>query len=353
MPSFLIFTSCIQDEALNMEADITDFTIKDSLFISSVISEESKSIQIFINGEKTKFAPEIKLSKGASVFPKSGDSIDFSKPIQYKVTSEDGGYTKTYTIELANSITLVYEFENWAKAFFKKYPILESDNNIWSSGNSGVALVMTPTIWPTAPDSTNVYTGKYSLKLETIKGRKTIVGNIPIFAGSLFIGKFSPNMSSPAKSLHLGQAFVESNGKALTFSGYYKYIAGNEYTDKDGNIVKDKEDECSMYAVIFEVPKGDQTEYLDGESIFTSDKVVARAEWTKDKSDIYDHPGDKGFTAFEIPFIYNKELDYRNYDYKFTVVLSSSKDGNSYEGAVGSTLYVDQLEIVCEKKNTP
>ena len=34
--------------------------------------------------------------------------------------------------------------------------------------------------------------------------------------------------------------------------------------------------------------------------------------------------------------------------YKFAIVCSSSKDGDSFKGAGGSTLIVDEFEVICE-----
>jgi hypothetical protein len=36
-------------------------------------------------------------------------------------------------------------------------------------------------------------------------------------------------------------------------------------------------------------------------------------------------------------------------EYKISIVLSASKDGDRFKGAIGSTLYVDDLELVCEE----
>ena len=34
--------------------------------------------------------------------------------------------------------------------------------------------------------------------------------------------------------------------------------------------------------------------------------------------------------------------------YSFAIIMSSSKDGAKFEGAIGSTLYVDELQLFCE-----
>ena len=55
----------------------------------------------------------------------------------------------------------------------------------------------------------------------------------------------------------------------------------------------------------------------------------------------------KEYTPFNIEFEYLQEYD-RNSKYKFAIVCSSSKDGDSFKGAGGSTLIVDEFEVVCE-----
>ena len=53
------------------------------------------------------------------------------------------------------------------------------------------------------------------------------------------------------------------------------------------------------------------------------------------------------FTSFNIEFTYRKEYKVGN-EYKFAIVCSSSKDGDRFKGAGGSTLTVDNFEVICE-----
>mgnify|MGYP002996190355 CR=1 FL=1 len=55
----------------------------------------------------------------------------------------------------------------------------------------------------------------------------------------------------------------------------------------------------------------------------------------------------KEYTPFNIEFEYLQEYD-RNAKYKFAIVCSSSKDGDLFKGAGGSTLIVDEFEVICE-----
>lgn len=59
------------------------------------------------------------------------------------------------------------------------------------------------------------------------------------------------------------------------------------------------------------------------------------------------------WTAFDLPFeaVNGKSIDtgkLQNGKYKLSIVLSSSVDGAYFKGAVGSTLYVDELELISQ-----
>jgi hypothetical protein len=357
--SLFIFTfvlnSCIKDEPLNREADITDIKVPGNTFISSVISETNQQIQIFVTNEAdiTSIAPEITVTPGATIVPASGVALNFTTPQVYTVTSQDGNYTKQYTVSVSSDLSLEYEFEEWEQGTVNNhlYPIPSSDNNVWSTGNSGVAIVTDANPYPT-DKTTDAYSGTYAAKMQTIKGIEiqSLGLKIPIFAGSLFLGDFKANLASPLLSLQLGRMYWQANGKPITFSGYYKYTPGPVYTDNNGNPVSGKTDMYSIYAVIFKVSKDDsgQSEYLDGSTISTSDKIIARADWKQQNAADTDTPVDKGFTKFVIPFTYTEDFDFDAYNYKMTIVMSSSENGNLYEGAVGSTLIVDDLKITTE-----
>ena len=59
------------------------------------------------------------------------------------------------------------------------------------------------------------------------------------------------------------------------------------------------------------------------------------------------------WTAFEIPFVpmNGKTVDLQKLSegkYKLGIVFTSSVEGDYFNGAVGSTLWVDEVELVCE-----
>jgi hypothetical protein len=79
---------------------ITAFSIND---VAGIINENAKTIAITLpyDTSVSSLMPVINVSPGASVYPASGDSVDFSSSQTYTVTAEDGStaqYTVTVTL---------------------------------------------------------------------------------------------------------------------------------------------------------------------------------------------------------------------------------------------------------------
>ena len=342
----MITASCIRDEPLYREADIESFSLDDDLMINVVISQ--CSIQIIVSDTTNiglhTFTPRITVSPGATVTPSSGDQIRFANYLStFQVTSEDGTVVKLYTAEISQIARLKFDFENWtAKSLgAKTYPAL--NDALWSNANAGLAIaVPSDYVYPTRPtEKGGGYNSDYAALLETKEGVKVLGIGANIVAGSLFMGKFM--LTTPlTESVKFGQAHPQSAGKPVKMTGYYKYKPGQVCIDKNNNVLS-QTDQCAIYAIFFKVTKGDegQSEFLTGSVVNTSDKLIARAN-------VANLSGVDEFTYFSADFVYREEPDYDKYDYKLGIVFSSSKNGDLEEGAVGSTLVVDEIEIVTE-----
>lgn len=125
--------------------------------------------------------------------------------------------------------------------------------------------------------------------------------------------------------------------KPLEVKGYYKYTPGTEFYNASGELQSGVVDEYALSAVLYEVDSASET--LDGSNIYTSDKIVAMYQLTGGTQEEY--------TAFSLPLEYTKEYDAEKM-YKLAVIFSASKDGASYNAAIGSKLIIDSVEIVCE-----
>lgn len=349
------------------EAKISDFVI-DSDFITEqpVIDDENGTITFKVDEAATDddlkaLIPTFQVSDKATVSPASGIAQDFSggKSVKYIVTAENGT-TKVYTVSRKNNI-LKYSFEKWGEQADKSNP----DKMKWSSplpldqlatANNGVAYLK-------FFDFTNQYKLSYgtleekeagykgtAAKLITQYTKGAAFGMAPaITPGSLFTGRFEfQAVTDPKEQLKLTKFGISYSKKPLYFKGAFKYKAGDNFVDgSDKNNVKENtgdKDQCGIYALLYEATNEKEEEViLDGNTITNSEYRVAIAQ-IKDGSDTEDKwvEFNEAFTYFE-----GKVYD-SSKKYKIAIVCSSSKAGDSFKGAVNSTLFVDELEIIGE-----
>ena len=370
-------TSCIQDEALNSVAAI-DACTGDDVQLAN-INADSKVINVYVHkgADLSKQKIKFEVPQGATTKVNNqatGDTestYDFSEAPhsrKFTVTSEDGQWKPVYTVnlilaELPNSFhfeellvsantpyDIFYEFEQGTSQDISK--VLQ-----WSSGNPGFKLTgMAKNIsdYPTVQVA-NGFIGKCAKLTTCDTGSFGAMVKMYIAAGNLFIGSFdlANALSDAPKATTFGFQFYK---RPKTLKGFYKYKAGDVYTvpkkDAQGTIigqeiVPDKRDRCDIYAIMYEA--SDNSFMLDGYNSLTSDKLVSIARIKEE--DVQE--GDT-WREFSIPFVLQdgKQIDdqkLQNGKYKLAIVLSSSIDGAFFKGAVGSTLYVDELELICEE----
>lgn len=360
----IILSSCFKDEAPNAEADIVKCTLPVEIltdreidYYKAIDNESGKfplDIEVVHGTDLSELAPAFELTPGASISPASGSKQDFNSPVEYTVTSESGEWKKTYMVNIHHpeEIPTYYGFEN-ATQQGTYYTLYETDTNgnrfEWASGNSGFAIaaqlqgINSPNEYPTSI-STNGKSGK-CLKLETkLTGEWGAKVGKPIAAGNLFMGVFHLPVAV-TNSLNATRFGVTFRHKPIRLTGYYKYKAGDKYYD-EGKYTSQK-DQCSIYAMLFE--KDEQTPYIDGHAPaqgLNHPAMIAMARIADE-----DITESNEWQMFDIPFEYNKEIDKEklaNGNYAISVVFSSSNGGDEFKGAPGSTLYIDEVEIIYE-----
>lgn len=354
-----VSSSCIKSEPLNAEADIVTCELPPDI-LKSDPQIRNNTIDIMIKRgltETMNLAPVFTLTEGATISPESGTVRDFTTPQEYIVTSESGKWQKVYKVSVSESdMAVEYDFEYWEPLDKDRYyipyePIFSGTNiekqMIWDSGNSGFVFVARdtpPDDYPTAKTSDS-YSGKLAAKLTTKSTEPlgSLVG-MRLAAGNLFIGEFNAMsaITNPLGATKFGKPFDK---EPIRFTGYYKYKAGEKYQDRQGNIIPNKTDSCSIYSVIYEI--GENGEMLDGSNVLTSERLVAKAVLPSPKqTDTY--------TRFVVEYEYLKEIDpqkLKDFKYNMAVVFSSSYNGALFEGAIGSVLYVDEVAVVCKEDN--
>lgn len=345
-----IATSCIQDEALSSEAAIDGCTGSKDI-IAVEINADARTVDIFVSKttDCTKQSVKFTLPQGATIDPADGKEVDFTLPQNYTITSEDGKWSATYKVKFIKSdIPTNYHFEEIALSSNNKYQEFydfDKDNAKalkWSSGNKGYEFTgvgKTPGDYPTAQDPK----GKIGncLKLVTRStGPFGAMANMHIAAGNLFIGTFDANsaLSNARKATLFGFPFYDI---PQSMTGYYKFKAGEIYTEK-GKPVSGKKDKCDIYAIFYETD--DEVKMLDGDTSLSHENLVSIARINNQKET-------DDWTYFDLPFVMtssDKAIDpekLRMGKYNISIIFSSSIEGAYFSGAVGSTLYIDEVKL--------
>lgn len=360
-----LFSSCFKDDPLNSEADITAafihtdnpkavfYNLSDTA--ATITRDYASSEIVFDNALRyadiTDIAPQFTLSPGATITPASGTPQDFSQGGHiYKVTSEDGKWTREYNVRFSKlNQVYKYDFENYKLSNSGNYYIwsdfAEGETPNWSSANEGFEIARSKASkeeYPTTPDG-NGFEGA-CVKLTTCStGPWGIISHKRIAAGNLFLGTF--DLSKALTETLLSTRFgLPTDKKPLRFSGYYKYQRGAVMTNNGEEI--DCEDNGSIYAIVYK-NHDDQgnSVVLTGEDVTTSPQLVGMARLT-------DMQNTDKWTHFDIPFVYTEEIDtelLQNMGYSFAIICSSSENGDRYQGAIGSTLWVDSFAIDIEE----
>lgn len=352
--SVILMASCIREEAPNSEADILTCTVPgDILKAEPEITNESITLIVRSDADITNLAPQFTLTPGATINPAGGLKRDFTTPQKYTVTSEDGNWKKEYTVRcLVSGVSTEYHFEDISlepknERYQIFYDLLPSGDKVdWGSGNAGFAITGVteiPEEFPTS-QSKDGYKGSCAKLVTRSTGGLGALVKMYLAAGNLFIGTFdaASALSDARKATHFGKPF-ESVPTYL--SGYYKYKAGAEYSS-GGKVIPGKKDQCDIYAIFFETDE--KVKYLDGTNALTSPNLISIAR-------ISDAKETDEWTHFYIPFIAQpgKVIDKAKLEkggYQLAVIFSSSIKGDTFEGAVGSTLYIDEVEVIHSNK---
>lgn len=355
------------------EAVIKSFKVKvgDTDVEATIGSDNTITFIIPDNLESLKFVPTIEISDKATISPASGVEQDFASTLTYTVTSEDGIVTKTYRVSCIKGNLTKYSFEFWETIEMKdtegtvnwKYELPVGGG--WVGADEALALVKAMLSMDginfdkTSLKATDdAYEGKKAAQITTLNtyGQASIMpGMFPaipkITSGSLFLGSFEVDATNTLRSTRFG---IEYNKKPLAVTGYYKYIPGSEYyrcdnIDESNVAVLDaaKTDECAISAVIYEVssyenpssPSDLSDERLNGTNIESSSKIIAAAKMVSGLQ--------KQYTPFTLTLEYKQAFDPTKL-YRFAIICSSSKDGDKFCGAPGSTLIVDGIEVTYE-----
>lgn len=367
-------TSCFKDEPLNAECDIEQayihvdnplgmFFQQTDTLVNVLSTAEDINFVVRKTTDLTALAPIFNLTPGATIYPDNGSEQDFSNgPIVYTTSSEDGQYKRNYRVNFIFSKDMLeYNFDHFSlntNAPANKYYVwtdLDDEGNPlnnWATGNPGYRMAKgsaQPDEYPTTPWSEEGH--ETCVKLTTCEtGKFGSDRKMPIAAGNLFLGEFDTKKALTANAAGVKGVLATKFGlpigsQPVSFSGFYKYKRGDVFTDKN-NEVKDSKDYGSIYAVFYDNHDANGEPFvLHGDDVLSSDQIISIAnigqiddtpEWTAFNLNFKLHPG-KAIDPVKLA----------NRGYSLAIVSSSSINGATFEGAVGSTLWIDDFSIKC------
>ncbi len=391
--ALLAMTSCIREEALNTECDIETCTLPEAIkpvwkwraddkksepydAVVDTVTQKVETVypikfDVQEGVDRTALAPTFTITAGATVEPASGTVRNFTKPQFYRVTSEDRCWSRVYCISVVERKNVPptpdrFTFDHARMSsnkgvpftvFYDKDPFTEEDSDFqWSSGNSGFAITGVAKSYKDYPTLQSDYgfEGK-CLQLTTREtGSFGAMANMPIAAGNLFLGSFdvSSALTNSLKSTRFGMAWRKV---PVRVKGHFKYKSGDTFYELDKTApgkmkeVPGKRDLFNIVAVFYEcsddMPSLDGTNYMDP-STDAFRKSVCRFgridpaqcfetdQWTE--FDLKLEPRD-GMKIDLEKLIHDK--------YKFALVFTSSINGDTFSGAPGSTLWIDEVTV--------
>ena len=392
------FASCIQEEKENMECDIEAISLHldtPSAFFNhdydtlKIVSSTSNDIVFFIKSyaEMHEAPTTLRITEGATVYKKAADgsetpfvngtSLDYSNEQEhvFRVVSQDKTWSREYKVSVQHKEIgegyLSEDFETYSLDASGKYYVWqapgafvdETGECTWKNGNPGFKISKSsakPMDYPSTPLAGGGPDGSACVKLETCDtGPFGKMVNMRLASGSMFNGFFDVGsaLSNALKATLMGQPFVH---KPEQLRLWLRYEPGSTFQDRDGNAVSGVVDEPDVYVVVYrnEDENGNKVQ-LDGGDILTNPHIVGLGRLphrlNPDGSDMQSADPIHGVTSewkeFTIPVVYSAEIDADILEaegYSMAISIASSWKGGYFQGAIGSKLYVDNLQLFCE-----
>jgi len=358
---FIISACSSDDDNLNSEADIIKAVIENQeelLLNNPSITNEKVTFTLKNSPENFNFSPEFELSEGATIDPESGVELNFSTDQTYVVTSEDQQYSKTYTVSFVyeNEVeaeTKLFSFEEVSSDnegnYHEFYETNSSDQKIynWGTGNPGYSVTLAITGGELLPESyptyqTDGYEGK-GVRMETKStGELGAAFGAPLAAGNLFLGEFLEiTQPDPRQGVLFGRNYAYETAPKM-IKGFFKYQRGEDFQVNSEEGSSFTEDGWNAYGILFE--KTEEDNFLRGDFSLDDPKIVSIAMLTEAES-----IEAEDWTEFSIPFetVEGKSFD-PNQEYMYTIVFSASREGDLFNGAAGSVLHIDEVELLME-----
>lgn len=216
-------------------------------------------------------------------------------------------------------------FEDWSEDGKVMNPWPSGGTSFWGTGNPGAAAFI-----GNLTTSTNESVSGNAAKLESKDAF------IKLGAGNIFTGDFA--LDGTNGILNVGRPFT-SRPVSLRFHYKYTSVTINKIGQDVGDLsnLKDRPDSCQVYIALSDKPYELKTKPSERKLFDPNDAgVIAYGQFTSGQSSA-------SYQQLTIP------LEYRSVDRipKYIIVVASaSKYGDYFIGGVGSTLWLDEMELI-------
>ena len=218
----------------------------------------------------------------------------------------ESGFSAAKMVRTAGMDTIRnMDFERWIQYVNYEEP---APHRVWTTANKTKDL--NPGLYPaTTEKTTDAASGQYAAMMFTDQAT-----GLPLLTGTVSTGVFNVNLDDPLKSMVSG---VPYRTKPARFKGFYKYMPGVD------NAHPNRQDSCEIRATLF------RWDNVLGQR----DTIGEAIHRTADSVNVY--------TQFDVPFVYynGNEPD------SMELIFASSSKGSYFIGNVGSTLFVDGIEL--------
>ena len=273
--------------------------------------------------------------------------LDLDTEYVFRSTSdkdkEDGKTAGEVTFKTYATEGTVYNlsFDDWVKVG-KAWYATSNSNDVetgltWDSANEGTSDILGQSLVPTTPEESIVIEGK-AARMESGE----LLSNFA--AGNLYTGDFGSATISPVGAkLKWGVPFTS---RPLALRGWYRYEpakinrSSSSYSHLEG-----QDDFCQIQ--IFLTDWSQQFEISTGDNRFvdTSTKnpeIIAHAQIVSQDNTTDNEGNVNGYVQFTLPLTYRSLKDPRY----IVISCAASRYGDYFTGGLGSTLYVDEFELV-------
>lgn len=252
-------------------------------------------------------------------------------------TAKDGGLsaTKSVTTEGIQTVPNL-NFDQWTTGDII-YPYTGKNNGVWDTANEGLDL---GNYNITKPETSSVIKGT-AAKLES--DYVSIFGVKKFAAGNIYTGDFVKVTTSPmGADLNWG---IKFSARPVAMKGYYKYVPQTiNYTDGAHSGLKGQMDKCQIQVALTSPMSGSGTYYF-----YVSTGNNEFVEFSSSNSTIIAHnlietsETITSYRYFTLPFGYRNINTRPSY---IIITCCSSYLGDYFTGGDGSTMWVDEFELI-------